>query len=872
MNIVSLKRFNLSLRSQIIIWFSFLVFLIIFVIAVIILYFSKMIILEECRKQGLLIAHTFASQARRPLLTNHFSRFVFQVKDIVEQKPVLYAIVYDKKGIVKVHSDFEQIGKRLGVDLVSKLMDGGLLIVEKKQNDKRYYQIAIPVKVKDQFLGVAEIGYDLSDFYQTFHTYTFLVLIVTSVGSIFGLFFCIKFANKIAKPLLDLRQAAQSFASGDFDIQVNINRRDEVGELAIAFNRMARALKRTVLNLQKSYIFSNRIIASISDVLLVCDAEGQISKVNLAATEIIGFPGIQIKKNYRLQDLLLNEDIDIPLHKDLEIINQEARLLTRNDSVPILYSLRYLGRREKKDQFVFTGRVIKEIKEKEEQLRKEHKRLTTILESLGEGVIVINRQGLIELVNPKAEEILALSKENILGKNIAEILHLIEEESSKPITISLENLDEICQRNLILRNNHGENRIVVLNAAPIRFIGENRGWVIAILDVTEKARLEREVMRAQKIEALGLLAGGIAHDFNNMLMGILGYINLSQIYCEKQDKKRVSEFLTKAEMAVKQARDLSQQLLTFAKGGVPLKEPLALPEFIKEIAKFVVRGSHILVQFEVEERLWPIEADPSQISQVLNNLLINAIQAMPRGGTITIRAKNVWLEQGNSKRLSPGKYVRIEVEDQGLGIPKRLLDRIFDPYFTTKKEGNGLGLAIVHSIIKKHGGQIEVFSKEGKGTKFVIYLPATEKRPRKKEVSFLSPIFPAGGRVLVLDDDEFVREVVSEMLKGLGFQVVGVGNGEQMLELYRQAYEAGEPYLLVLTDLTLPGQKSGTDYAKELLEIDPHAVIIAMSGYANDPVMADPEAYGFRAAVAKPFRLEDLRRVLTEVLSFKARS
>ena len=872
MNIRFQKRFNLSLKKQIALWFSFLVIFIIFSISLLILYFSKKVILDECRKQGLLIARTFASQARRPLLTNHFSRFVFQVKDIVEQDQVLYAVVYDRKGFVKVHSDFEEIGKRTGVALVSRLMDENLLVVEKKEKNKRYYQIAVPVKLKDRFLGVAEIGYDLSDFYHTYHTYASLVFLITLTGSLLGFFFCFKFADKITRPLLLLRKAAQSFASGNFGVQVEINRQDEVGELALAFNRMARALRRTVLNLQRSYIFYNRIIASISDVLLVCEADGRIIKVNLAAAKIIGFSGIEIKKNYRLQDLLLDNDLKFPLEQGLEIVNKEALLLTRKDSVPVLFSLRYLGQKEKKDQFVFTGRVIQEIKEKEEQLRKEHERLTTILESLGEGVIVINRQGLVELVNPKAEEILGLPKEDLLGRRIHEVLHLIEEETSHPLTISLESLDELCHRNLVLRNAQGENRIIVLNAAPIRFVGKNRGWVLAILDVTEKSRLEREVMKAQKIEALGLLAGGIAHDFNNMLMGILGYINLSQIYCEKHDKKKVAEFLTKAELAVKQARDLSQQLLTFAKGGVPLKEPLALPQFIKEIANFVVRGSHVLVEFEVAEDLWPVEADPSQISQVLNNLLINALQAMPEGGVITLRAKNLWLEEGNPYQLPPGKYVRLEVEDQGVGIPKRILDRIFDPYFTTKKEGNGLGLAIVHSIIKKHGGHIEVFSREGKGTRFVIYLPATEKRPRPKDPKLLAPVFPAGGKVLLLDDDEFVREVVSEMLRGLGFEVVGVANGEQMLELYRQALEAGEPYLFVITDLTLPGQKGGADFAKELLALDPHALIVAMSGYANDPVMAEPEAYGFRAAIAKPFRLEDLRRVLNEILAIKSRA
>ncbi len=865
MNIISRKNFDLSLKRQISLWFSLLVFFIIFSVSLLILYFSKRVILDECRKQGLLIAKTFASQARRPLLTNHFSHFTFQLADIVEQEQILYAVVYDSQGVVRVHSNFEHIGERKGLDLVSRLMDEDLLVEERKEGGKRYYRIAVPVRFNGRLLGVAEIGYDLSDFYQTYHTYALLVLGIAVLGTVLGFFFCFKFADRITRPLLTLRNAAQSFASGNFDVQVDIHSGDEVGELALAFNRMARALKRTVRNLQSAYIFSNKIIASISDVLLVFDREGQIFKANLAATQIIGFSGIEIKKHYRFQDLLLDEDLPPRLEKDVEITNREALLLTREESVPVLYSLRYLGKRKDKDYFVFTGRVIKEIKEKEEQLRKEHERLIAILESLGEGVIVVNREGQIELVNPKTEEILGLDRKEILGKDLREVLHLVEEETSQPITVSLENLQDLCHRNLILRNTRGENLIVVLNAAPIRFVGKNRGWVIAILDVTEKSRLEREVMKAQKIEALGLLAGGIAHDFNNMLMGILGYINLSQIYCERQDKQKVATFLAKAEQAVKQARDLSQQLLTFAKGGVPLKEPLALPQFIREIANFVVRGSHIKVEFEVADDLWPVEADPSQISQVLNNLLINAIQAMPEGGVITIRARNVWLEEETSS-LAPGRYVCLEVEDQGVGIPKRLLDRIFDPYFTTKEEGNGLGLAIVHSIIKKHGGHIEVFSEKGKGTKFVIYLPATEKKPRSKEGTRFKTIFPVGGRVLVLDDDEFVCEVVSEMLKGLGFEVVNVTNGEKMLELYRQALENGEPYLFVLTDLTLPGQKGGSEFARKLLEIDPHAIVIAMSGYANDPVMADPESFGFRAAVAKPFRLEDLRRVLTQVL------
>jgi signal transduction histidine kinase/ActR/RegA family two-component response regulator len=410
----------------------------------------------------------------------------------------------------------------------------------------------------------------------------------------------------------------------------------------------------------------------------------------------------------------------------------------------------------------------------------------------------------------------------------------------------------------------GTERSIADSGAPIRDRdGEIIGVVLVFRDVTEEQKMQEDLQKAQKLESIGLLAGGIAHDFNNILTAILGNMSLAKMYAQPGDK--VCEVLTEAEKAFWRARDLTQQLLTFSKGGAPIKKAASIAELLTETTAFVLRGTNVRCEFAIAEDLWPATFDIGQISQVINNLVINAQQAMPHGGVIGIRAKNVHIGPRHALPLKKGRYIRFDVEDQGVGIATEHLPRIFDPYFTTKQTGSGLGLATSYSIIRKHDGHIEVKSTVGRGSLFSIYLPADGDsasarggRPAKA--------LDGSGRVLLMDDEETVCRVGMEILKRLGYSVESTRDGEEMLARYKQAQEAGEPFDLVITDLTIPGGMGGKEAVAQLMELDPRAKAIVSSGYFNDPVMADFAKFGFLGVIAKPYKVEELAEIVRKLI------
>lgn len=384
-------------------------------------------------------------------------------------------------------------------------------------------------------------------------------------------------------------------------------------------------------------------------------------------------------------------------------------------------------------------------------------------------------------------------------------------------------------------------------------------------DISERKRLDEERLRTQKLESLGVLAGGIAHDFNNLLTGILG--NLSLAKADLPETGPVAQRLAETGKATLRARDLTQQLLTFAKGGAPIKTEAALDGLIQDAAGFAVRGTKAVCEYDFAEDLWLAEVDTGQLSQVLQNLVINAVHAMPEGGAIRLGARNLIVANGELP-LAPGKYVLITVRDQGLGIPPEHLAKIFDPYFTTKQSGSGLGLAVVYSIIANHAGHITVQSEPGKGTVFSIYLPSTGKQPlAEKPVAAKALLAKGQGKILVMDDEELIRNVSTAMLRQLGYEAHPANDGEEAITRYLQAQKDGQPFDLVIMDLTVPGGMGGKEAMAHLRQIDPKVRAVVSSGYANDPIMANFREYGFCGVAPKPFSLQELSDLLHVILN-----
>lgn len=381
--------------------------------------------------------------------------------------------------------------------------------------------------------------------------------------------------------------------------------------------------------------------------------------------------------------------------------------------------------------------------------------------------------------------------------------------------------------------------------------------------ITENAKIEEELFRTRQLESLGILAGGIAHDFNNLLTAILGHASLIKRRASPDDK--IYESLGSIETASIRASDLTYQLLTFAKGGAPIKKLSSIAEVIGDSARFVFRGSNSLCTIVISDDLWPVEVDTGQISQVIHNLAINAHQAMPDGGEVNIQAENITVDPKMALSLQPGRYIRVSIQDNGTGIPKDQLAQIFNPYFTTKQHGSGLGLATSYSIIRKHNGLLTVESEVDKGTLFRVYLPAAEKEMPKTEEKPDTGIVGVG-RILVMDDEEIVRDVTREILSQAGYSVDVAPDGDTTIDMYIRAKESGTSYDLIIMDLTIPGGMSGRETVAKLLESVPDARVIAASGYAQGPVMSDFSSYGFKAIITKPFRIEELCAVVHAVI------
>jgi PAS domain S-box-containing protein len=491
-----------------------------------------------------------------------------------------------------------------------------------------------------------------------------------------------------------------------------------------------------------------------------------------------------------------------------------------------------------------------------------------LIEEMNEGALTLSSEGVILYSNYCFANLVHTPLQDVIG---SPILKYFAPADHQAMDVLLSNAREKDVKAEFKLQVPGGGMVPVYISASSLYVDDVQTLCVVVTDLTEQKRTEEiaaaerrkrdeEQLRANKLESLGILAGGLAHDLNNSLTTVLGNISLAKQTANPQGN--LHRRLAEAEIACLQARDVTQQLLTFSKGGVPVKRPVYINRLLVDWVSFAISGANVDCVFEIEDDLWPVEIDEGQMSRVINNLVINAQQAMPEGGTIIVRATNIFIgrerQRGAPAPLPKGRYVRIDVVDHGMGIPENHLMKVFDPYFTTKQMGSGLGLSIAYSVTRSHNGHIRAESHLGKGTTFTIFLPATELEvvaPKARSVAAST----GGLRVLVMDDQEAIRELISSVLTDIvGDEVTFATEGKEAIELYRRAMEEERAFDVVMMDLTVPGGMGGKDAVKKLRELDPTAKVIVFSGYSNDPIMAEYESYGFSGTLSKPFEVDEL--------------
>ncbi|HBF38562.1 MAG TPA: hypothetical protein DDW50_14745, partial [Firmicutes bacterium] len=621
------------------------------------------------------------------------------------------------------------------------------------------------------------------------------------------------------------------------------------------------------------------IVETSEDAIISMTPDGKINSWNQGARKLYGYSAEEaIGKLFLviipnpLRDKM-REIFWKLIHGQVYEDNHTARI--RKDGSTIYVSIKYSLIRDATGNIVEISSIHRDITERiqyEEALAKERELLMVTLNSLTEGVIATDSQDRIFLMNEAARNLTGYSQSEAINQPLDKILYIIDDKTSEPIqriTIqSVSQNQEMPQNQILVTRNLNEVSISI-HSSPIKSSNAASCTIIGVVtvfqDISEKQKTEQELFKADKLESLGILAGGIAHDFNNLLAAILSNIQLAQMkYSRNEDIKK---YLQESVESTYRASDLTRQLLTFSRGGAPVKKAASLAELIRDTAEFALRGSKVKAICQIAETLWPVEVDTGQISQVIYNMVINAKQAMPKGGIVKINAENI--SNDANERFSSGNYIRIIVKDQGVGISKENLSKIFDPFFTTKKEGSGLGLSTSYSIIKRHDGYLEVESEVGLGTTFLIYLPALSQTVIASEIENEIAVAGEKLKILLMDDEEIILTSVAEMLEIYGHQTISARDGGKAIEIYRQALEEGNPFDVVIMDLTVPGGMGGQEAISHLRDIDPTIKAVVSSGYANDPIISNYEQFGFCGVVTKPYKFDELIKVLNQVVQSK---
>jgi PAS domain S-box-containing protein len=700
------------------------------------------------------------------------------------------------------------------------------------------------------------------------------------------------FMRHLTAPLLLFTRHVKGITGKEYEpMPLRIAQGDEIGTLAQAFNDMLAELDGQKRANREQKEFSENLLLDSAVPTFVLDNRHRVIIWNKACEKLTGIKASEIlgkedawRAFYRnkqpvLADFVIDGDIG-EIHQYYSTFNNspftpdglqaEGWCLTLNDLERYVF-FDAAPVRNTDGEVVAVVETILDITERkrmEEAIRESEERYRALVE-LSPDAIYVHTGGRMIFANSEGAKLLGVNNpEDIYGREARDFVHPDSWEFvSKRIAMAFQSGEPNPPAEEIFVGVDGSHVPVEVASVPYKYQGENALLIIA-RDITDRRKMQEELLKAQKLESLGVLAGGIAHDFNNILTGILGNLSIAKLQTDPSDK--IIKRLELCEKAANMASELTRQLLTFSRGGAPVKKLINPTSLIRETVSFVLRGSNTRSIIDIQDNIWCLEADESQLSQVLNNLLLNAIQAMPSGGEIKVRAANETLLRDDPHRLQPGYYIMIAVEDSGCGIQEENLVKIFDPYFTSKPTGSGLGLASVYSIVKRHGGEVDVSSTLGAGTIFTIHLPALPGRKPEDAEAKAPDELKGSGRVLIMDDEDFIRDIATYTLDYLGYEVESCMEGSEALDLFLEAWNSNSPFSAVILDLTIPGGMGGKEAAALMLDIDPDAVLIVSSGYSDDPVIASFRQYGFSGVLTKPFDAEGLARELKRLIPVKS--